>query len=814
MKQNLRFIFMTLLCAVFSTAWGEETSTMVLEQALGKEQNGSIIAADQDGKVIWTVTSDADESNFDNERGVHFGTGKKAVSYLQFTTSAISGTITKIVVNASGASSTSAKLDVTIGNKAFGSQQSLTSSAANYTFEGSASGEIVVRLSQTSATKALYLKSIEVTYISGTTPTGPTDPTVTFATDPLTVKKGSTATNTISKPNDLTVSYSSGNTAVATVDASTGEVTGVAIGETTITATWAAVENKYNAGSTSYTVNVIEAPQGTVYEKVTNVNQLVAGNEYILVASLKSVAMGEQGGNTYRAAVEVSIEDDKINVTDNEVTVLTLGGSEGAWTFKASDNNQYLTWSSSNSLISSEDPSAWVVTKDFMLSFASTPERILQYNSGSPRFACYTGTQTNAYLYVKEGSAVDNKEVAAVSIDKTQLELGGNNAIATITTDPATLVVSYESSDVTIAEVSSTGVVTAKAEGTVTITATWEEQTINEVIYKAGNETFSIKVVDPINGKGSLANPYTVAEVLDYNGTITGVWVKGYIVGSYINNELSDVTGDDAVESNIALYSSKEGAETENTIPVQLPNNSTIRSSLNLNGNAGMLGEEVLVYGNIETYFGDNGLKGTSDGYIILPEIGSTGYSTTYYTADLKVQEGTEAFAVTGNGNQLTYTSVGDVIPAGVAVVLKGSGPQKFQIVSAPTMTTDFTLYENNNLKGLDVAGVTVGPDNGSYVYYKLAVGTSAEDEGVVGFYWAVANGAAFNSKAHKAYLVLPASGQVVSSYAFDETVGISSPMLNEIKTEGVYTLSGVRVMSDRLPKGIYIVNGKKMVIK
>lgn len=823
MKQNLRFIFMTLLCAVFSTAWGE-TATLT---------NANIVAAGEaaGGYTGFSIKDDNGKTwNAYAIKNKH-SNATSDYHYLQIKKNDNNGPY-YIQVPEFGSRITSIKMTVSSTSKPMtggGNTASLYFSNSNITSaEGdgvaSGTGESSVTIDCSSlnlntgyitADGAVRIWDIEVTYSTGTTPSDPIDPTVSFGTNPLTVIKGSTASNTINKPSDLTVTYSSGNTAVATVDASTGEVTGVEMGETTITATWAAVENKYNAGSASYTVNVIEAPQSIVYEKVTNKKQLVAGNEYIVAVSSKSVAMGAQvGTNTYRSAVEIqNTSDTQITVASQDVVKLTLGGDDKGWTFLASDNNKYLTWSSGNSLDSQDEQAYWTVESDnngFYLCFASTPERILQYNSTNPRFACYTSSQTKAYLYVKEGSAVDNKEEATVSIDKTQLAL---NATATITTDPETLVVSYESSDAAIAEVSSTGIVTAKAEGTATITATWEEQTINEVIYKAGSETFSIKVKDPINGKGSLANPYTVAEVLDYNGTINGVWVKGYIVGFYNNSGFNPENGDAAETTNIALFDNKSATESDETIAIQLPN-TFIRSSLNLKDNAGMLGEEVLVYGNIEKYFGVNGLKGTTDGYIILPEIGSTGYSTTYYTADLKVQEGTEAFAVTGNGNQLTYTSVGDVIPAGVAVVLKGNGPQKFQIVSAPTMTTDFTLYENNNLKGLDVAGVTVGPDNGSYVYYKLAVGTSAEDEGVVGFYWAVANGAAFNSKAHKAYLVLPASGQEVSSYAFDETVGISSPMLNEIKTEGVYTLSGVRVMSDCLPKGIYIVNGKKMVIK
>ena len=136
------------------------TSTLTFTAACG----GSGTANDG---TTWTVTSDADESTFDTSRGIHYGTSSKAVSYLNLTTSDISGTITQIKVNASGASQTTAKCNVTVGGSAFGSQVSLTSSATDYTFTGSASGTIVVSLTQTSAKKALYVKSIVVTYDDG-----------------------------------------------------------------------------------------------------------------------------------------------------------------------------------------------------------------------------------------------------------------------------------------------------------------------------------------------------------------------------------------------------------------------------------------------------------------------------------------------------------------------------------------------------------------------------------------------------------------------------------------------------------------------
>ncbi len=152
-----------LLCALIvgsGTMWGT-TSTLTFTKACG----GSGTA---DDKTAWTVTSDAAESDYSSTKGIHYGTSKVAVSYLNLTTSGISGTITQIVVNASGASGTSAKLNVTVGGNAFGSEQSLTSNATNYTLTGSASGTIVVAVTQSSAKKALYVKSITVTYSTGT----------------------------------------------------------------------------------------------------------------------------------------------------------------------------------------------------------------------------------------------------------------------------------------------------------------------------------------------------------------------------------------------------------------------------------------------------------------------------------------------------------------------------------------------------------------------------------------------------------------------------------------------------------------------
>ena len=118
-----------------------------------------------DDGAVWTVTSDGTESTFDSDKGIHYGTNKAAVSYVNLTTSDIEGTIKSIVVNASTASGVTAYCDVTVGGNAFGEQKTLTTAATDYTFTGSATGDIVVSIHKpASAMKALYCKSIVVTY--------------------------------------------------------------------------------------------------------------------------------------------------------------------------------------------------------------------------------------------------------------------------------------------------------------------------------------------------------------------------------------------------------------------------------------------------------------------------------------------------------------------------------------------------------------------------------------------------------------------------------------------------------------------------
>lgn len=251
----------------------QETATLTFTKAC----NGKGI---DNKKGEWTITSDAKESTFDTDKGIHYGTTKATVSYLKATSSSYSDKkITKIVVNSSAANSGSPKISCTVGGKAFGETQNLTTANAPYTFIGEATGEIVVNISKNKTKKALYLLSIAVTFEdAASTPTTTTtfgtnsDKTFTFTNGKLDGFTAPIATATKSDDNtDLSnlIEYTSSDADIVTVDSKTGELTftNTKFDKATITATLPKtdtyqtstdsyfVENKDNHTATSLSFN-------------------------------------------------------------------------------------------------------------------------------------------------------------------------------------------------------------------------------------------------------------------------------------------------------------------------------------------------------------------------------------------------------------------------------------------------------------------------------------------------------------------------------------------------------------------------------
>ena len=124
-------------------------------------------------------------------------------------------------------------------------------------------------------------------------------------------------------------------------------------------------------------------------------------------------------------------------------------------------------------------------------------------------------------------------------------------------------------------------------------------------------------------GDGSKENPYNVVAAVQNQGA-TDVWVKAYIVGQ-INGDWdvnmqydAPFTGDTNEDGSIKTYGTNllisdnaAANTTAEVMPVQLPTGA-VRLALNLVENPEMDGKEVLMYGDLISYFSQPGLKNVS----------------------------------------------------------------------------------------------------------------------------------------------------------------------------------------------------------
>ena len=193
--------------------------------------------------------------------------------------------------------------------------------------------------------------------------------------------------------------------------------------------------------------------------------------------------------------------------------------------------------------------------------------------------------------------------------------------------------------------------------------------------------------------------------------------------------------------------------------------------------------------------------------------IGEAGYATLYLGCAVTIPAGVEAYVVSEiKDTYVNMTAVTGAIPANEAVILKKAEGQPTDATSYSfNYATSANAVEANLLNGTTIDTYVAGP---AYVLSKPADS--------VGLYEAALNadatGAAtgethFKNNAHKAYLPKPAGAANVACYSFrfDGTTGIENV---EGQSEGtaIYDLMGRRV--ENPTRGIYVINGKKVLVK
>lgn len=189
---------------------------------------------------------------------------------------------------------------------------------------------------------------------------------------------------------------------------------------------------------------------------------------------------------------------------------------------------------------------------------------------------------------------------------------------------------------------------------------------------------------------------------------------------------------------------------------------------------------------------------------INLNESNGKHYATYYLPFAAKAPEGVKAYAGTVSNGSVKLTEYANgVIPANKGVLL----------VSDNATSATFTLANDadvtaidNDLKGVTAATELTGVDNSERVRI------FSTKDGVAGFYKPNSN--ITSLAANKAYVMAPATEGALALNFGGNVTGINSVSDNAVMSNNVeiYDLAGRRV--SHAVKGVYVVNGKKIIVK
>lgn len=624
---------------------------------------------------------------------------------------------------------------------------------------------------------------IVVTYTAG-------KKTANVSIDKVKLLKGEAATITTDGP---ALSLSSDDTSVATVDGNV--VTAVGKGETIITATWDGNE-EFNSGSKSFNVTVRDpiAAEDGVFD-FTFENDINYGND---LYPRKDYSSTEYTTSSTWVAGNVTME---------------ISGNHRWWIKTSNGEDSYELRVFSNASATISVPEGYVIktiqaTGSSLGVLTDANNKSISSWTGAAQSVEFTSSgtaqiKTITVTYQEAGEKAD----ATVTIGQTSLKVGQTT---TVSTDGPALTLSTD--DASVASVSG-NTITAVGAGTATITATWEEN--NE--FKGGTETFEVTVT----AAGTVVDgffDFSYDDGIDYGSGLTPKNSNEY--GNDYEESSTWVAGNVTmnVEGNHRWWSASAGNQLRIfngcTATISVPNGyvitkiETTGKNLNLlkDANANSISSWTGSSQTVE--FNHGGGSGVQIETLtvtyeeeaapasITVSIPASGYASFCSQYAIEVEEDGVAFIATGlNNGKVRLQPVTGVIAKETGLIIKGSGSVDLAVSSE----------EGEAPEGNKLVGVLTATDMTGIECYILKDGA----------FWPCTGG---TLAAGKAYLdIAPETvGGGTEGKILDIEEGIIDPTaISEIETTtenaAIYTLGGVRV-KDAQQKGIYIINGKKVV--
>ena len=817
MKKALLTKLMLLLCALIA---GSSSVWAVTQKTESVTLSGGSFA---DGKITWTLGSgitiqQLKGTSSTNVNSSYISAPRVYKGHILSFSAADGYAIKSITITCSG---TYLGNSMTAGTAVSENVVTDNSTAVSRTWATTSGGSHVVSSASNSGLSQIYIQNVAS---ETNTQLRPTAISITY-TAPDNVAETATVTissSTIFVKKTATVSTNGPEVTLTTTDATKASVsgttvTGVAAGSAKITATWNAgtVGGKnYAAGSKEFNVTV-EANNAVTIDDQGNYTFDFTKNYWDIPTDLT------QTETTYTSPdYSVTLKGTETNDEGYKFggSYLMLG-KEGAtltlpaFSFDVDKIEVVGTSNASTAVIQN------IYVGDNAVSTATTGAK-----SVTNAYIIASGYQTAGNIYTLKVTSAHNTQISSIKVYKkgaaqeATVNISNLNILkgqtATVTTNgPA---VTLATTDAAVASVSGT-TVTGEKVGTATITATWSAGEVGGVNYLEGSQQFNVIVWDLQDGIFDFTKGYaynTSGNQVATPSTNTGntdpsTWTSGNVTLSVAGKNVW------YEGTSLRLYANNAGEgnpSNAGNLTFTVPDGYVITKvegvgSGNLTANVGTKdGNGVWIGKSQSVKFTHTGTSGTitltnitvyySEPTISVT-IGSEGYMT-YCNVGAALSFGDlEAYVVSAVGtDNVTLTPITQA-PANTPVILKGTGSHNLTVLeSASSVGT-------NKLKVSD-GTITTG---GNYVDYALA-----KKGDVVGFYKVQAG---VKVPAGKCYIpVYTGNNNAPEFLGFNgETTGINMVHGSEFKVNGeIYNLNGQRVAQPT--KGLYIVNGKKVIVK